>query len=156
MPSCRESLAGDLMQRLIRVSAEDAKIWASAKGENFSRGVPGPCVIASVQTSWTQVTSRKQTRVVRRKRLWGLEFLDFSSICRWFLVDFTISQIMNSFTIVEQSFYTIYVLQNLLTQAQLEILLARLESWRLSVKAGVSSRKLETWHLCTLFSTSCS
>ena len=49
---------------------------------------------------------------------------------------------------MEQSFYTIYVLQNLLTQAQLEILLARLESWRLSVKAGVSSRKLETWHLC--------
>jgi len=43
---------------------------------------------------------------------------------------------MNSFTIVEQSFYTIYVLQNLLTQAQLEILLARLESWRLSLKAG--------------------
>ena len=30
----------------------------------------------------------------------------------------------------------IYVLQNLLTQAQLEILLAQLESWRLSLKAG--------------------
>ena len=30
----------------------------------------------------------------------------------------------------------IYVLQNLLTQAQLEILLARLENWRLSLKAG--------------------
>ena len=43
---------------------------------------------------------------------------------------------MNSFTIVEQSFYTIYVLQNLLTQAQLELFLARLESWRLSLKAG--------------------
>ena len=55
---------------------------------------------------------------------------------------------MNSFTIVEQSFYTVYVLQNLLTQAKLELLLARLESWRLSLKAGVSSRKLETWHLC--------
>lgn len=147
MPSCRERLAGDLMQRLIRASAEDAKIWASAKGANFSRS-PGACVKASVQTSWTQVTSGKQTRAVRRKGLWGLEFLDFSSICRWFLVDFTISQIMNSFTIVEQSFYTIYVLQNLLTQAQLEILLARLESWRLSLKGGVSSRRLETWHLC--------
>jgi len=35
---------------------------------------------------------------------------------------------MNSFMIVEQSFYMIYVLQNLLTQAQLEILLAQLES----------------------------
>jgi len=42
---------------------------------------------------------------------------------------------MNSFTIVEQSFYMIYVLQNLLTQAQLEIFLARLESWGLSLKA---------------------
>ena len=45
----------------------------------------------------------------------------------------------------------ICALQNLLTQAQLEILLARLESWRLSLKAGVSSRKLETWHLCIEF-----
>ena len=44
----------------------------------------------------------------------------------------------------------IHVLQNLLTRAKLEILLARLESWRLSLKAGVSSRKLETWHLCRL------
>ena len=38
MPSSRERLAGDLTQRLIRASAEDAKIWASAKGANFSRG----------------------------------------------------------------------------------------------------------------------
>ena len=36
----------------------------------------------------------------------------------------------------------IYVLQNLLTQAQREILLARLESWRSNLKAGVSCRKL--------------
>ena len=43
----------------------------------------------------------------------------------------------------------IHVLQNLLTQAWLEISLARLESWRLSLKAGVSSRKLETWNLCS-------
>ena len=36
----------------------------------------------------------------------------------------------------------IYVLQNLLTQAQREILLARLERWRSNLKAGVSCRKL--------------
>ena len=38
----------------------------------------------------------------------------------------------------------IYVLQNLVSQAQLETLRAWLESWRLSLKAGVSA---DTWRL---------
>ena len=37
-----------------------------------------------------------------------------------------------------------YILQNFLAKAQLEILLAQQESWRLGLKAGVSTRKLET------------
>ena len=39
-----------------------------------------------------------------------------------------------------------YIFQKLLTRVQLKILLARLESWRLGLKAGVS--RLETCYLC--------
>ena len=75
----------------------------------------------------------------RKEGLWGLEFLDFLNLP-------LISRRFHDFSDHEQFYicgtiiYVIYVLQNLLTQAQLEILLAQLEieseSWSLHPKAG--------------------
>ena len=65
---------------------------------------------------------------MRRKVLWGLEFQNLA-----LFHDFSDHK---QFYVSVIIIYMIHVLQNLLTLAQLEILLARLESWRLSLKAG--------------------
>ena len=65
---------------------------------------------------------------MRRKVLWGLEFHNLA-----LFHDFSDHE---QFYICGIIIYMIHVLQNLLTLDQLEILLAQLESWRLSLKAG--------------------
>lgn len=50
---------------------------------------------------------------------------------------------MTGFNVHATIVYSIYISQKkILTQVQIEILLAQLESWRLSLKAG------DSWHLC--------
>ena len=56
------------------------------------------------------VKCRSLRVTVREKGLWGPIFFYFSSICRCFLVDLTISRVMAGFTFVE-IYDILYILQ---------------------------------------------
>ena len=77
-----------------------------------------------------------------RKRPLGCRFL----ISRLFIAFHDFSD-HGWFYVCGTLIYMTYILQGFLAQAQLQILLALLESWRLGLKAEVSSRKLRRMSL---------